>query len=90
MDRSITNKQKSWNYKEDCKAKAIHLSGKYATADKINFHRSCIPERLEREGYIQRSTKPRAIELLDDTTFFSKKEIVNIPVVRNRRKACWP
>lgn len=39
-------------------------------------------ERLEKRGLIRRDpTKPRAIEVLDDTTFLSKKELVNVPIV---------
>lgn len=39
-------------------------------------------ERLERKGLIRRDpTKPRAIEILDDTSYLSKKELVNVPIV---------
>ena len=39
-------------------------------------------ERLEKKGLIRRDpTKPRAIEILDDTTYLSKKEMVNVPIV---------
>lgn len=40
-------------------------------------------EKLEEKGYIRRDpTKPRAIEILDDsTTHISKKELINIPIV---------
>ena len=39
-------------------------------------------ERLEKKGYIRRDpTKPRAIEILDDTSYISQKELVNVPVV---------
>ncbi|HHY82803.1 MAG TPA: transcriptional repressor LexA [Clostridiales bacterium] len=39
-------------------------------------------ERLEKKGLIRRDpTKPRAIEILDDTTYLSKKELVNVPIV---------
>lgn len=39
-------------------------------------------ERLEEMGLIRRdSSKPRAIEILDDTTFLSKKELVNVPIL---------
>ena len=37
---------------------------------------------LEEKGYIHRDpTKPRAIEILDDTFNFNRKEMVNIPVI---------
>ncbi len=39
-------------------------------------------ERLEKKGLIRRDpTKPRAIEILDDTTYVFKKELVNVPIV---------
>ena len=39
-------------------------------------------ETLEKNGYIRRDpTKPRAIEILDDTFNFNRKEMVNIPVI---------
>ena len=39
-------------------------------------------ERLEKKGMIRRDpTKPRAIEILDDTTIISKKELVNVPII---------
>lgn len=39
-------------------------------------------ERLERKGLIRRDpSKPRAIEILDDNTYLSKKELVNVPIV---------
>jgi repressor LexA len=40
-------------------------------------------ERLERKGYIRRDpTKPRAIEVLDDSgSLLSKKEMVELPIV---------
>src|SRR5690554_6009244 len=39
-------------------------------------------ERLEKKGYIRRDpTKPRAIEILDDTSYISQKELVNVPVI---------
>ena len=39
-------------------------------------------ERLEKNGFIRRDpTKPRAIEVLEDTAFSSKKEVVDVPIV---------
>jgi repressor LexA len=39
-------------------------------------------ERLEKKGFIRRDpSKPRAIEILDCSTYLSKKELVNVPVV---------
>ena len=39
-------------------------------------------ETLEKNGYIRRDpTKPRAIEILDDSFNFSRREMVNVPMV---------
>lgn len=39
-------------------------------------------ETLEAKGYIRRDpTKPRAIEILDDTFNLSRRELVNVPIV---------
>ena len=39
-------------------------------------------ETLEKNGYIRRdSTKPRAIEILDDSFNFTRREMVNVPIV---------
>lgn len=39
-------------------------------------------ESLEKNGYIRKdSTKPRAIEILDDTFNFTRRELVNVPIV---------
>lgn len=39
-------------------------------------------ETLEKNGYIRRDpTKPRAIEILDDSFQFLRREVVNVPIV---------
>ena len=39
-------------------------------------------ETLEKNGYIRRDpTKPRAIEIMDDTFILSRREVVNVPVI---------
>lgn len=39
-------------------------------------------EKIEKAGLIRRDpTKPRAIEILDETTHLPKKELVNVPIV---------
>ena len=39
-------------------------------------------ETLERKGYIRRDpTKPRAIEILDDSFQLLRREVVNVPIV---------
>lgn len=39
-------------------------------------------ERLERNGYIHRDpTKPRAIEIVDDTFNLTRRELINVPLI---------
>ena len=39
-------------------------------------------ETLEKNGYIRRDpTKPRAIEILDDTFNLTRRELVNVPII---------
>lgn len=39
-------------------------------------------ETLEKNGYIRRDpTKPRAIEIVDDTFNLQRREMVNVPIV---------
>lgn len=39
-------------------------------------------ETLEKNGYIRRDpTKPRAIEILDDTFYLTRREMVNVPII---------
>ena len=39
-------------------------------------------ETLEKNGYIRRdTTKPRAIEIMDDTFNLTRREVVNVPVI---------
>ena len=39
-------------------------------------------ETLEKNGYIRRDpTKPRAIEILDDTFNLTRREMVNVPII---------
>ena len=39
-------------------------------------------ESLEKNGYIRRDpTKPRAIEIIDDTFNLTRREMVNVPMV---------
>ena len=41
-------------------------------------------ETLEKNGYIRKDpTKPRAIEILDDTFNLTRREMVNVPVLGN-------
>ena len=39
-------------------------------------------ETLEKNGYIRRDpTKPRAIEIIDDTFNLNRREVINIPMI---------
>ena len=41
-------------------------------------------ETLEKNGYIRRDpTKPRAIEIMDDTFNLTRREVVNVPILGN-------
>ena len=41
-------------------------------------------ETLEKNGYIRRDpTKPRAIEIIDDTFNLTRREVVNVPIIGN-------
>ncbi len=41
-------------------------------------------ETLEKNGYIRRDpTKPRAIEIIDDTFNLTRREVVNVPLIGN-------
>lgn len=41
-------------------------------------------ETLEKNGYIRKDpTKPRAIEILDDTFHLTRREVVNVPILGN-------
>lgn len=41
-------------------------------------------ESLEKNGYIRKDpTKPRAIEILDDTFNLTRREVVNVPIIGN-------
>ena len=53
---------------------AIHLK----STSSVHSHL----ETLEKNGYIRRDpTKPRAIEILDDSFNFTRREMVNVPIV---------
>lgn len=54
--------------------KAVHLK----STSSVHSHL----ETLEKNGYIRRdSTKPRAIEILDEAFNFTRREMVNVPIV---------
>ena len=53
---------------------AVHLKSTYSVHSHL--------ETLEKNGYIRRDpTKPRAIEIMDDSFNLSRREVVNVPMV---------
>ena len=53
---------------------AVHLKSKSSVHSNL--------ETLEKNGYIRRDpTKPRAIEIMDDSFNLSRREVVNVPMV---------
>ena len=56
--------------------KAVHLK----STSSVHAHL----ESLEKNGYIRKDpTKPRAIEILDDTFNLTRREVVNVPLLGN-------
>ena len=52
----------------------VHLKSTYSVHSHL--------ETLEKNGYIRRDpTKPRAIEIIDDTFNLSRREVVNVPLL---------
>ena len=46
-------------------------------------------ETLEKNGYIRRDpTKPRAIEILDDTFNLTRREVTNVPLIGEGKRRC--
>lgn len=84
---SLTDKQQEiLDYLKDCILKkgyppavreiceAVHLK----STSSVHAHL----ETLESKGYIRKDpTKPRAIEILDDTFNLSRRELVNVPII---------
>lgn len=81
-----TKQQEILDYLKDCILKkgyppavreiceAVHLK----STSSVHAHL----ETLEEKGYIRKDpTKPRAIEILDDTFNLSRRELVNIPII---------
>ena len=72
LKSQIINKGYPPAVREICEA--VHLK----STSSVHSHL----ETLEKNGYIRRDpTKPRAIEIMDDSFNMVRKEIVNIPVV---------
>jgi repressor LexA len=72
MKECILNKGYPPAVREICEA--VHLK----STSSVHAHL----ESLEQKGYIRKDpTKPRAIEILDDSFNLSRREIVNVPIV---------
>ena len=74
IKQEILNKGYPPAVREICEA--VHLK----STSSVHSHL----ETLEKNGYIRRdSTKPRAIEIMDDTFNLTRREMVNVPVIGN-------
>ena len=72
LKNQIINKGYPPAVREICEA--VHLK----STSSVHSHL----ETLEKNGYIRRDpTKPRAIEIMDDSFNMIRKEIVNIPII---------
>ena len=74
IKQEILNKGYPPAVREICEA--VHLK----STSSVHSHL----ETLEKNGYIRRDpTKPRAIEIMDDTFNLTRREIVNVPIIGN-------
>lgn len=74
IKQEILNKGYPPAVREICEA--VHLK----STSSVHSHL----EALEKNGYIRRDpTKPRAIEIMDDTFNLTRREMVNVPVIGN-------
>ena len=74
IKKEILNKGYPPAVREICEA--VHLK----STSSVHSHL----ETLEKNGYIRRDpTKPRAIEIMDDTFNPTRREMVNVPVIGN-------
>lgn len=74
IKQEILNKGYPPAVREICEA--VHLK----STSSVHSHL----ETLEKNGYIRRDpTKPRAIEIIDDTFNLTRREMVNVPVIGN-------
>ncbi|MDE6980481.1 MAG: transcriptional repressor LexA, partial [Lachnospiraceae bacterium] len=72
IKQEILNKGYPPAVREICEA--VHLK----STSSVHSHL----ETLEKNGYIRRDpTKPRAIEIMDDTFNLTRREVVNVPMV---------
>ena len=74
IKQEILNKGYPPAVREICEA--VHLK----STSSVHSHL----ETLEKNGYIRRDpTKPRAIEIMDDTFNLTRREMVNVPIIGN-------
>ena len=74
IKQEILNKGYPPAVREICEA--VHLK----STSSVHSHL----ETLEKNGYIRRDpTKPRAIEIIDDTFNLTRREVVNVPIIGN-------
>ena len=74
IKQEILNKGYPPAVREICEA--VHLK----STSSVHSHL----ETLEKNGYIRRDpTKPRAIEIMDDTFNLNRREMVNVPILGN-------
>lgn len=72
IKQEILNKGYPPAVREICEA--VHLK----STSSVHSHL----ETLEKNGYIRRDpTKPRAIEIIDDTFNLTRREVVNVPII---------
>ena len=72
IKNEILNKGYPPSVRDICEA--VHLK----STSSVHSHL----EQLEKNGYIHRDpTKPRAIEIVDDTFNLSRRELVNVPLI---------
>ena len=79
IKNEILNKGYPPAVREICEA--VHLK----STSSVHSHL----ETLEKNGYIRRDpTKPRAIEIIDDTFNLTRREVVNVPLIGNVAAGC--
>ena len=72
MKSEILNKGYPSAVREICKAVGLK------STSSVHSHL----ETLEKNGYIRRDpTKPRAMEIVDDTFNLTRREVVNVPII---------
>lgn len=84
---ALTSKQQQiLEYLKDCILKKGYPPAVREICEAVNLKSTSSVhahlEKLEEKGYIKKDpTKPRAIEILDDTFNISRRELVNLPII---------